>query len=63
MSIGACTNCTFTDTVFSNTSGTWPMCGVDVSAMAPFASFSDVSTELLRHRSNPAAATPPAFAI
>ena len=30
MSIGSCTNCTFTDTVFSNTSGTFPMCGVDI---------------------------------
>ena len=30
MSIGACTDCSFTDTIFSNTSGTWPMCGVDI---------------------------------
>ena len=30
MSISSCSNCTFTDTAFSNTSGTWPKCGVDI---------------------------------
>ena len=30
MSISSCTNCSFINTVFSNTSGTWPKCGVDI---------------------------------
>ena len=38
MSISSCTNCSFINTIFSNTSGTWPKCGVDVSLAAPFAS-------------------------
>ena len=34
MSISSCTNCSFVNTIFSNTSGTWPKCGVDVSLAA-----------------------------
>lgn len=30
MSISSCTDCRFVNTVFSNTSGTWPKCGVDI---------------------------------
>ena len=47
MSISSCTNCSFINTVFSNTSGTWPKCGVDVSLAAPFASSSKAQKQLL----------------